>query len=272
MPAKISVITPSFNQAQYIEATIQSVLAQNYFPTEHLVIDGRSTDSTLSVLQRYQSHLRWVSEPDHGQADAINKGLRQASGELVAWLNSDDVYLPGALHQVARFFAGQPAVDVVYGDYYFINERGRILLRRREIPFDYPILLYGLNYISQPTVFFRRSLLDRFGYLDDRLHYGLDWEYWLRLARGGARFAHLPRYLAATRLHTAAKTVVAPPEMHHEHRAIRYKYWDKHRFTSARLQTLYESWLNTVYRAKRQALKVVLRQSMDWPPANRIMR
>jgi glycosyltransferase involved in cell wall biosynthesis len=191
----VSIITPSYRQAQYIEATIQSVLAQNYPRLEYLVIDGGSADGTLDILPRYHKFLRWWSEPDSGQAQAINKGFHRATGEIIAWLNSDDIYLPGTLHRVARFFQQHPAIDVVYGDYYLIDPAGRVVLRKKEIPFDYHILLYGLDYLSQPTVFFRRSLLTQFGFLDESLHYGLDWEYWLRLARGGARFAHLPCYL-----------------------------------------------------------------------------
>ena len=267
----ISVITPSFNQAQYIEATIQSVLAQNYPNTESLIIDGCSTDNTLSILQKYRTHVRWVSEPDHGQAEAINKGFKQANGEILAWLNSDDIYLPGTLHHVARHFAQHPATDVVYGDYYFIDERGRTIMRRREIPFDYRILLYGLDYISQPTVFFRRSLLEQFGDLDETLNYGLDWEYWLRLAGGGARFAHLPYYLAATRLHATAKTIVAPVEMHAEHRRIRAKYWRTYRFQSPRLHILHNFLLNKIFRAHRQIKKIFLRRSVDFPPAHWVM-
>lgn len=270
LPA-ISIITPSYNQAGFIEATIQSVLAQNYPHTEHLVIDGNSTDGTLFILQKYKRILRWRSEPDRGQAHAINKGFRQSAGELVAWLNSDDIYLPGALHQVAQVFAQNPAVDVLYGDYYFIDEYGRTVMRRREIPFDYNILLYGLDYISQPTVFFRRRLLAEFGDLDETLHYGLDWEYWLRLAAGGARFAHLPRYLAATRLHTAAKTIIAPPQMRAEHRRIRNTYWATYRCQSPRLHVLHAGMLNKIYRAKRQLKKIYLRRSLDFPPAHWVM-
>ncbi|GAB4453767.1 MAG: glycosyltransferase family 2 protein [Anaerolineae bacterium] len=267
----ISIVTPSYNQAAFIEATIQSVLAQNYPHTEHLVVDGGSADGTLDILQKYERWLRWRSAPDRGQADAINQGFRQATGDIVAWLNSDDIYLPGALQAVARFFTQNPSVDLLYGDYCFIDDQGSTVLRRREIPFDFNILLYGLDYIGQPTVFFRRYLLARFGYLDESLHYGLDWEYWLRLASGGARFAYLPRYLAATRLHAAAKTITAPPRMHAEHRRIREAYWATRRFQSPRLHALHAALLNKIYRAKRQLLKLRLRRTLDFPPAHWVM-
>jgi len=268
----ISVITPSFNQGPYIEATVQSVLAQNYPRTEYLIFDGGSTDETLSILQKYTGWLHWVSGPDSGQANAVNKGFRQAAGQIIGWLNSDDIYLPAALHRAARFFQQHAEVDILYGDFWWIDARGRKLLARQEIPFDYNILLYGLNYIGQPAVFFRRRVFELAGYLDESLHYGMDWEYWLRIATAGGRFAHLPHFLAATRLHTDAKTIAAPPQMAAEHRAIRQKYWRKHRFAAPTLQTLYQGWLNKLYRAKRQALKLAHRRTFDWLPASRIMK
>lgn len=267
----ISIVTPSYNQADFIEATINSVLNQDYPHLEYLVVDGGSTDGTLDILQRYTNHLDWISEPDHGQANAINKGFKRATGEIIAWLNSDDIYLPGALQQVGQFFKQHPTTDVLYGDFWWIDAQGHHLLARREIPFDFNILLYGLNYIGQPTVFFQRRVFEIAGYLDETLHYGLDWEYWLRIAQRGGQFAHLSQFLAATRLHTEAKTIAAPPQMFAEHQAIQRKYWHKHRFVSPRLQRLYETWLNKIYRVKRQALKIILRQTFDWLPANRLM-
>ncbi len=268
----ITVVTPSYNQAAYIEQTIQSVLTQQYPGLEYLVIDGGSTDGTVDILRRYEDRLDWVSEPDEGQAEAINKGLKRAGGQVVAWLNSDDIYLPGALERVGEQFGRQPDIDLVYGDYQLIDERGRVLLHKREIPFDYNILLYGLNYIGQPAAFFHRRVFDRAGYLDQGLHYGLDWEYWLRIASRGGRFAHLPHYLAATRWHGQAKTLVAPPEMFAEHEAIRRRYWTRRRFASPGWQRLYTAWLNKLYRFKRQALKIWLRRAIDFPPGHWVMR
>jgi glycosyltransferase involved in cell wall biosynthesis len=267
-PLTITIVTPSFNQGDFLERTIQSLQSQNYPHTQHIIIDGGSTDGTLSVLQKYDSVLAWVSEPDEGQAQAINKGFRQASGDIVTWLNSDDIYLPNALPLVAAFFNQNPDLDVVYGDYHLIDSRERVLLRKKEIPFDYNILLYGLDYISQPTVFFRRRMIETFGYLDESLHYGLDWEYWLRLARGGAQFGLLAQYLAATRLHTEAKTVQAPAQMLAEHQRIRSMYWDRHRFASKKQQRIYEWLLNKMYRLKRQAIKLAFRRTLDFPPAS----
>lgn len=269
----LSIITPSYNQAEYIEATLHSVHTQNYPYLEHLVIDGGSTDGTLDILRRYakRPHLHWISEPDKGQAEAINKGFKRATGEVIAWLNSDDIYLPQALPRVADFFEQHPDIDVLYGDYYLINERGELLLQKQEIPFDYNILLYGLDYISQPTTFFRRRVLEKVGYLDETLHYGLDWEYWLRLAQAGCRFAYLPHYLAATRWHTTAKTLIAPPRMYAEHQAIRDKYWTKHKFQAPHWQKWYAFWLNKRYRLKRQLLKIWLRRKIDFPPGQWVM-
>jgi len=264
---KISIITPSFNQAQYIRRTIESVINQNYSHPEHLIIDGGSTDGTLDILHQFDHCLDWVSKPDEGQAQAINKGFKKSTGEIVAWLNSDDLYLPDTLHRIAHFFHQHPDIDVVYGDYHLIDDQGKILLRKQEIPFDYNILLYGLDYISQPTTFFRRRVFDQIGYLDESLHFGLDWEYWLRIACYGGKFAHIPHYLAATRWHGEAKTLVAPPQMYAEHRAIRNLYWDKRKFQSPRWQQLYAAWLNKVYRLKRQLLKAILRRTLDFPPA-----
>lgn len=268
----ISVITPSFNQARFINHTIQSVLNQNYAQLEYIIIDGGSTDNTLNVLHKYNDCLNWISEPDEGQAQAINKGLKKSTGQIIAWLNSDDIYLPGTLHQVAEFFNQHPDIDIIYGDYYLIDVHDNVVLRKREIPFDYNILLYGLDYISQPTVFFRRKMLEQVGYLDESLNYGLDWEYWLRIASHGGKFAQIPHYLAATRWHSTAKTLVAPPEMFIEHQAIRDRYWSKYRFKSSRWQKLYIIWLNKIYRIKRQVFKIILRRTIDFPPGDWILR
>jgi glycosyltransferase involved in cell wall biosynthesis len=272
MLPSISIVTPSFNQASYIKETIQSVLTQEYPYLEYFVIDGGSTDGTLDILRQYDQQLNWASEPDEGQTQAINKGFRKSTGEIVAWLNSDDLYLPGALHSVADFFSRHPDVDVVYGDYLLVDRQSKVLLRKREIPFDYNILLHGLNYISQPATFFKQSLFDRVGYPDESLHYGMDWEYWLRIASSGGKFVHLPRYLAAARWHAQAKTLLAPPRMHSEFQAMRARYWPGYSPQAGSWQKLYLGLLNKVYRAKRQALKFLLRHTVDFPPGHWVMQ
>ncbi len=268
----ISIITPSFNQAEFLESTINSVLSQNYPNLEFIIVDGGSDDESVDILRRYERHLTWTSEPDEGQAQAINKGFKRATGQIVAWLNSDDIYLPGTLSAVAGFLANRPEVDLVYGDYYVIDLAGQVLLRKKEIPFDHNILLYGLDYISQPATFFRRAIFESIGLLDERLHYGLDWEYWLRLADHGGNLAHMSRYLAAARWHPQAKTLAAPPQMYAEHQAIRDRYWNGYRFQSPFWQRVYATWLNQLYRGKRQFLKMLLRRTIDFPPGNWVLR
>lgn len=209
------VITPSLNQGRFIERTIQSVLDQEYPGLDYVVVDGGSTDETRAVLQARGNTLRWVSEPDRGQAHAVNKGLAMTSAEVVGWLNSDDVYEPGAVHAAAAYLRQHPEVDVVYGDAMLIDAQGTVTGRYGTEPWN-PTRLLERCYLCQPAVFLRRRVVERFGALDEGLHYCMDYEYWLRLAAGGARFAYLPQVLAASRLYPETKTLGARLAVHEE--------------------------------------------------------
>jgi glycosyltransferase involved in cell wall biosynthesis len=208
MYPRISIVTPSFNQGSFLEHTIQSVLNQNYPNLEYIIVDGGSTDGSVDVIKKYDSKLAYrVSEKDKGQSDAINKGFRRATGEILAWLNSDDCYLPGTLERVADFFSSHPAVDLMYGDLLLIDVSGNILGIRRVVPYNYTLALYGLSTVPQPSAFFRRRALDVVGLLDEELHYQMDTEFFLRFGKRGLNVKHLPVPLAMFRLHAQSKTV-----------------------------------------------------------------
>jgi glycosyltransferase involved in cell wall biosynthesis len=207
MLPSITIITPSYNQGRFIGRTIESVLSQNYPRLEYIVIDGGSTDETLLILKKYGSRIQWISEKDSGQSSAINKGFRMATGDIVAWLNSDDIYLPGSLQKIGAYFQAHTDVMMVYGEGYIIDEHDEVKSRFpfTEPQFDLWKLIYFGDYILQQTTFYRRGLFDSLDMLDEDLHYGMDWDLFIRI---GKRFKidYLPEYLGCIREHGGAKT------------------------------------------------------------------
>lgn len=211
----VTVITPSYNQAAYLEYTIRSVLSQDYIEIEYIVVDGGSTDGSLEVIQAYASKLSWwVSEPDEGQAAAINKGLERARGEVIAWLNSDDLYLPGTVAGAVRALQSYPRAGMVYGDAITIDAGGRPIKELRFPDWGLEELM-GFRIICQPAVFMRRSALEKAGWLDPNYHYMLDHQLWLRIARQNP-VKHINAIWAAARHHPTAKNVAQPLEFGRE--------------------------------------------------------
>lgn len=212
---RISIVTPSFNQGCYLSEALESVRLQGHSDTEHLVLDGGSTDGTVPLLQclsrqKCWSYLRWISGPDGGQSEALNRGFALAKGDIIGWLNSDDRYRPGCFEHVIKAFEENPEVDIFYGDYTIIDQDGTFLRVRREIGFNRFILLYHrVLYIPTPSTFFRRRVFQEGNSLERDLHYAMDYEFFLRLANAGYRFRHLPQVLADFRLHPASKSCTA---------------------------------------------------------------
>ena len=202
----VSIVTPSLNQGRFIDDTIKSVLGQNHPRVEYVVVDGGSTDGTLAILGRYDGALRWISEPDAGQGAAINKGLRLTSGEILGWLNSDDVYEPGAISAAVQFLEEHPENALVYGDATHIDALGNEIGPCSYVePANVHRLIHEVDYIVQPAAFFRRSAFEAVGGLDESLQWALDYDLFLKIAR---RFpiAYVPRKLARYRLTGENKT------------------------------------------------------------------
>lgn len=207
---KISIITPSFNQGKFIKDTIESVLNQNYPNLEYFIIDGGSSDNTLDVLKQYQGYLTWVSEKDNGQANAINKGIRMSTGEIITFINSDDYYLPNTLFKVADLFLTHPEIVWITGNYQIIDENKKTIepfvvtyknyFRKRSSSHQ----LRLTNYIIQPSTFWRKKANDEIGLFDDTLRYTFDYDYWLRLMDN---YPHLciDDPLSAFRIHGQSK-------------------------------------------------------------------
>jgi glycosyltransferase involved in cell wall biosynthesis len=220
----VSIVTPSFNQGRFLEQTIQSVLGQEYPHLEYLLVDGASTDGSLEIIQKYSKQLDWwVSEVDKGQAEAINKGLLRAKGEFVAWLNSDDYYLPGAIDRVISTFIQHPEAGLVYGDVLAVDENDQSTNQLRYGQLSLADLM-TFQVIGQPSVFMRRSVLQQAGFLDLSYHYLLDHQLWLRMAQI-AEIYYIPGNFSAARFHPESKNVARATEFGSE--AYRILDWMK---------------------------------------------
>lgn len=220
---KISVVTPSFNQGQFLEKCIKSVIKQDYPDFEYIIIDGGSTDNSLDIIAEYKQYLAHsVSEPDNGQSSAINKGFKKAKGELVAWLNADDYYLPGAFRKVAEAYGRNPEASFYFGNGLRVDSKGMKKSRFFEsetVNFNRDALLYCLNYILQPATFINASYLKKFDFLDEDLDYGMDTDLWLRLSREQMP-VFVPETLAASREYGDTKTSTGSFERIEELRQI----------------------------------------------------
>lgn len=204
---RVSIITPSYQQGQFIEETIRSILLQGYPNLEYSIIDGGSTDGSVAVIKKYSDWLSyWECQPDRGQSHAINKGFRCATGEILTWLNSDDRLTSGALAAVATILTESPACPVVTGDYEDIDLAGTPMRKRFGMPLGTEDLIVCRRHLGQPATFYTRTVLDRVGLLDESLHYSMDHELFIRM-RLAFPFAYTPRVLAQLRLHPEAKTV-----------------------------------------------------------------
>jgi hypothetical protein len=203
----ISIVTPSFRQGAFIERTVRSVVEQGYPDLEYFVQDGGSRDGTVEILQRYEGRLAgWVSEPDSGQSDAINRAFAKTTGPIMAWINSDDVLFPGALCYVADFFARNPDIDVVYGHRVLIDENDQEIGRWIMPPHDDGVLSWA-DFVPQETLFWRRRIWNRVGgRIDESFRFAMDWDLLVRFREAGARFARMPRFIGGFRVHSEQKT------------------------------------------------------------------
>ena len=207
---RISVVTPSYNQAPYIRDTIESILDQQYPNMEYFVIDGGSSDGTQDIIREYQDRIDWwVSEKDKGQSDAINKGFRRSSGELLCWVNSDDVLFPGCLDTISGLYLQKGKPDILHANCALIDENG-FIIRLYRLPRETRFFLNrGVWVTPPPAVFFKANLLRKVGYLDTKFQFSMDLDLWLRIIQAGGEIAFSPKYLGGFRWHQASKTVKA---------------------------------------------------------------
>lgn len=248
---KVTIVTPSFNQAKFLPETLRSVREQSYPHIEHIVMDGGSTDGSVDIL-RAAPGIRWVSERDRGQVDAINKGFAMASGDVLAWLNSDDTMNRDTVGTAVGALE-RTGADLVYGDLDIVDEDGKLIRKFHGVPHDFRILLYGINYIGQQTVFFRRTLLRCAGPLREEFDNAFDYELWLRMGQYG-KLVYVPGLEAQIRKHPAAKSIARAQLTWSETDQLRAEYWD-HGCLPRFLR--HKPWfygVNYWYRLKRQLL------------------
>lgn len=318
---KITIVTPSFNQLEFLKRNVASVKSQVSqmasdicprssvlglpssvfgpltadYQVEHLIIDGGSTDGSAEWLERYAQEVRdqkteveglrsedrnqttepsaiggsaegrkaesltpnaysfsFVSEKDEGQTDAINKGLRKATGEIIGWLNSDDIYFPDAFEKVIRAFEKHPEADVIYSNGVWVDEHDQVVWRRRNAPFHFKTWLYGMADPFQPETFYRRRVLEKGGYLDKTFFMMMDREWWMRLAVSGCKFVYINDEFAALRRYGETKSAKFQDRNDAERKRLHDKYWVGFRFKNPRLQHLHWKALHIFYLSLRR--------------------
>ena len=282
---KFSVITPSYNQLEFLKRNVASVKAQlgpqsgqmseikdqrsgltsdacpltADYQVEHLIIDGGSTDGSAEWLSANAEQLStdnyrltFVSEKDEGQTDAINKGLRKATGEIIGWLNSDDIYFSGAFEKVIRAFEKHPEADVIYSNGVWVDENDQVIWRRRNAPFHFKTWLYGMADPFQPETFYRRRVLEKGGYLDKTFFMMMDREWWMRLAVSGCRFQYVNDEFAALRRYGETKSAKFQERNNAERQRLHELYWRGFRFKNTRLRYLHWRMLQVFYLTLRR--------------------
>lgn len=260
MIPKISIITPSCNQGQFLEQSILSVLKQEYPNLEYIIIDGSSTDASVEIIKKYGNDLAyWVSEPDKGQTEAINKGFAIASGEIISWLNSDDFLLPNALYSVAKKFQANPKIDFVYGDTQQVSQDGKIIYTNKIIPFDKNVLIYGRILATQPSVFFRKSVFGKIGLLNQDFEFCMDLDFWIRAFQKGLKFSHTYQTISANRFHKDTKTVNKQNILVKEHQIIHSNIGMKYVKLPKAVKNFIYFFLQKAFRLKWGIKKIIIR-------------
>lgn len=236
---KISIIIPSYNQVDYIEETILSVINQDYPYLQIIVIDGGSTDGTIDILKKYENFFDfWISEKDNGQSNAINKGFKKADGDIVTWLCSDDTYLNDSLKTVGDFFMKNSKIDFLYGNVISIDENSNIINKIRNLPFSKLGFFCVVASIPQPASFYRKKLLDKCGLLNEQLHFFMDYDLFSRMLIAGAKFKSIKNLLATYRYHNKSKTVNSQKDINNHIRIrnqVLRKYIKKLKYSSKQI-------------------------------------
>ena len=226
-PPKVSIITPSYNNAKFIKQTIESVLSQNYQPLEYIIIDGGSKDGTLEILYQYKNRIKWISESDNGMTEAINKGFRMATGDIVGWINSDDLYAAQTLNMSVEHLLSNPKNAAVYSDGELIDHKGNYIKKLTAREFSLKELLLGNYYICQPTLLFRRKVLEKIGWLDEQFpHFTMDLDLLLRLGLN-YKIGYIDSLGASFRIHESSKSISQNFEFHSERISTLKKFFNK---------------------------------------------
>ncbi|NQV18405.1 MAG: glycosyltransferase [Armatimonadetes bacterium] len=252
---KISIVTPSYNQGGFLEETILSVINQDYPNLEYIIIDGGSTDNSIEIIKKYKEYISyWVSEPDNGQSHAINKGFKKATGDIIAWINSDDIYFNGVFKKVNQVFTQNPDIDVIYSNGVWVDGDGNVIKKRKNTHFHYNTWLYGMADPFQPEVFYHSRVLEKAGYLDESFHMMMDREWWIRMAKKGCKFKYIDDEFAAIRKYSDTKTATLMKVNIEERWKLHDIYWEGFRFQNRVFKYCHWRILNVIYLLRRKIL------------------